>query len=150
MSRAKGPVKAAFVAPVTNEHELARTNSIKKPSVSHPTSNRSMSAPRMSSTVNTRKSASDESPIAPINDGPFSRPLPLAPASRSRSFHDNGAHPPASPLSNTSDETSLLRSYKAHLEQSLRKDAPPFADVKVPNYLSIEDVLRSNEVTYTR
>ena len=39
----------------------------------------------------------------------------------------------------------FFRSYKAHIEQVLRKDAPPYSDLKVPNYSSIEEVMKANE-----
>ncbi|UJR14614.1 hypothetical protein I4U23_001608 [Adineta vaga] len=144
MAFLKGTVKQNFGS-TSNEHEMTRTNSIKKSSASHSTSTRSMSAPRIPSTINTRKSPNDEPSIVPINDGPFSRPLPLAPAHRSRSFNDNSSHPISTPLTNMSDEANLLRAYRAHLEQVLRKEAPAFTEVKVPNYVSIEDVFKSNE-----
>ncbi|CAF1020608.1 unnamed protein product [Adineta steineri] len=144
----KGSVKQAFVPP-SNEHEVNRAGTTKKSPTLHPISNRSMSAPRIPSTMSGRKVSNDEQPSPPIvstNDGPFSRPLPLAPVNRSRSFNDNTLHPPSSPLTNNAfDETNLLRSHKAHLEQVLRKDAPQFTDVRIPNYISIEDVLKSNE-----
>jgi hypothetical protein len=137
----KGSVKQAFVSS-PNEHELKKTFATKKSPVGHPIATaRSMSASRISSPVNTRKISNDEMPIVPTNDGPFSRSLPQAPANRSKSFNDG-------PIltTNASDEMNLLRSYKAHLEQVLHKDAPLFSDIKVPNYVSIEDVLKSNEV----
>ena len=107
-----------------------------------------MSASRLPTPVNARKISNDEIPTTSANDGPFSRPQPQAAASRSRSFNDGTLHSPPSPQTNASDEINLLRSYKAHLEQVLHKDTPLFSDIKVPNYVSIEDVLKSNEVLF--
>ncbi|CAF0744329.1 unnamed protein product [Adineta ricciae] len=144
MALLKGTTKQNFAA-TSSEHEVTRTNSIKKPTSSHPSPVRSMSAPRTLLTTSTRKLSSDEQSIVSGNDGPFSRPLPLAPVGRSKSFNDHSSHPASAPLTNISDEANLLRAYKAHLEQVLRKEGPAFSEVKVPNYVSIEDVFKSNE-----
>lgn len=79
------------------------------------------------------------------NDGPFSRSLPQVSVSRSKSFHSGTAYPPMSPPTNSAEEASFLRSYKAYIEQVLRKEAPAYTDVKAPNYTSIDDVMKANE-----
>jgi hypothetical protein len=145
MASLKGQVTQSFVSP-TNEHELNRSFTSKKSAGSQPNSARVTSPSRIPVSANTRKLPNDEIPIVPINDGPFSRPLPHVLVGRSKTFHNSILNPPSSPLTNSSEEASFLRSYKAHIEQVLRKDAPPFSDIKVPNYTSIEDVMRANEV----
>jgi hypothetical protein len=141
----KGQVTHSFV-PGSNENDLNRTLTSKKPPVSQPISARVMSPSRLPLSVNTRKLSNDDTSVIHTNDGPFSRSLPQGPVTRSKSFHNGTSHPPSSPPSNSSDEVHFLRSYKVHLEQVLRKDAPPFSDIKVPTYQSVEDIIRSNEV----
>jgi len=140
MASLKGQVTQSFV-PVTTEYESKNLSTSKKP----PHSARIISPPRMPAATSVRKLSNEDIPIIATNDGPFSRSLPLIPASRSRHFPNGILHPPSSPPTNSSEEGSYLRSYKAHMEQILRKDSP-FSDLKVPNYTSIEDVMRANEV----
>jgi hypothetical protein len=94
---------------------------------------------------NARKLSNDDTPIVSTNDGPFSLPSPYVPVIRSKSLQNSTLYSPSSPLNNSSDEASFLRSYKVHIEQVLRKDAPPYSDLKVPNYTSIEEVMKANE-----
>jgi hypothetical protein len=89
--------------------------------------------------VTPRRLSHDDKPIVPANNTSASRPLPSLPVTRSKTFHNST---PQS-FSNTSDETVRLRSYKIQPEQRRSKDAP---DIRVPNYTSIEDVIKSNEV----
>ncbi|CAF2852811.1 unnamed protein product, partial [Rotaria sp. Silwood2] len=144
MASLKGQVNQAFLTP-SNEPELNRTHSTRKPPISQPTSARVPSPPRIPLPPNTRKTSNDETQIISTHDGPFSRALPQVPVPRSKSFHNGALQSSSSQPTNSSDEANLLRSYRAHLEQVLRKDAPPFSDIKVPNYTSIEDVLKANE-----
>ncbi len=145
MASLKGQVGQSFV-PTSNEAELNRSFSSKKTPQPQPTSARVVSPARAPLPINTRKLSNDENSLVSTNDGPFSRALPQVSVGRSKSFHNGTFHSPASPPSNSSEEASFLRSYKAHIEQVLRKDAPPFADIKVPNYTSIDDVMKANEV----
>ncbi|CAF3306087.1 unnamed protein product [Rotaria socialis] len=145
MASLKGQVTNAFVA-TPNENDLNRTTSSKKSSTSQPVSARVVNTPRAPLPANNpRKMSTDEIPAISTHDGPFSRPQPQGAVNRSKSFHNGATNAPPSPPTNGSDESNLLRSYKAHLEQVLRKDAPLFADIKVPNYTSIDDVLKANE-----
>lgn len=141
MASLKGQVTQSFVSPI-NEHELNRTLSSKKPSA-NPI--RVVSPARLPLTHPHRKLSNEEIPIVSTNDGPFSRALPQVPVIRSKTFHNSILHSPASPPTNSSEEANFLRSYKAHIEQVLRKDAPPYSDIKVPNYNSIDDVMKANE-----
>ena len=120
----------------SNEHELNRTFTTKKPSISQPTSARIPSPSRIPLPVSARKVPNDDTQIVQINDKPVSRSLPPVPLVRSKTIHNDT-------LQSTSDETNILRSYKVHLEQVLRKDV---SDIKIPNYTSIEDVIKANEV----
>jgi hypothetical protein len=147
MASLKGQVAQSFVSTAT-EHEPSRSLTNKKPAGSPPTSPRIMSSTRLPLQINTRKVSNDEVSIISTNDGPFSRSLPQVLVGRSKSFHNGALHPSPSPLTNSSEEASFLRSYKAHIEQVLRKDAPPFSDIKVPNYASIDDVMKANEVLF--
>lgn len=145
MASLKGQVTQAFLPP-SNEQDLNRTFPSKKGSPSPPTSARVINPPRVPLPTNNRKSSTDEIPIISTHDGPFSRTLPQVPVSRSKSFLNSSLNSSSSSPTNGSEEANLLRSYKAHLEQVLRKDAPPFSDIRVPNYTSIEDVMKANEV----
>jgi regulator of replication initiation timing len=144
MASLKGQVTQSFVAP-TNEQDLNRSFTTKKSSIPPPTSARVLSPSRVPLPFNPRKLLADEIPIISTNDGPFSRPLPQVAMGRSKTFHNGTLHPPPSPPTNSSEEANFLRSYKSHIEQVLRKDAPPFSDLKIPNYTSIEDVMKANE-----
>lgn len=146
MASLKGQVSQAFV-PQSNENDLNRTSSSKKSSSSQPLSARGASSSRIQLPPTNRKMSNDEMSVISTHDGPFSRAQPQGSLSRSRSFNNNSSmNPSPSPPTNTLDETTLLRAYRAHLEQVLRKDAPFFTDIKIPNYASIDDVLKSNEV----
>ncbi|CAF1188591.1 unnamed protein product [Rotaria sp. Silwood1] len=144
MASLKGQVNQAFLTP-SNESELNRSYPSRKAPISQPTSARVTSPPRIPLPLNARKTSNDEMQIISTHDGPFSRPLPQVPVNRSKSFNNGVLQSPSSQSANSSDEANLLRSYRVHLEQVLRKDAPPFADIKIPNYTSIEDVLKANE-----
>ena len=146
MACLKGQVSQAFLT-TSNEHELNRSLTSKKTTVSQLTSARLINPSRFPLQANTRKISNEETQAVSTHDGPFSRPLPQVPVARSKSVHNGALHSPTSSSTNTSDEANLLRSYKLHIEQVLRKDAPPFSDIKVPNYASIEDVLKANEVS---
>ena len=141
----KGQVSQAFVSPA-NEAELNRTYTAKKSVASSPNSARLTSSSRSPLIANVRKLSNEEVSIVPSNDGPFSRSLPQVPVGRSRSFQNGQSSPAGMAQANSSDEVTLLRSYKAHLEQVLRKDAPPYSDLKIPSYTSIEEVIKANEV----
>lgn len=141
----KGQVSQAFVSPA-NESELNRTYTAKKTVASSPNSARLTSSSRSPLIANVRKLSNDDVPIVPANDGPFSRSLPQVPVGRSRSFQNGQSSPAGTAQAHGSDEVTLLRSYKAHLEQVLRKDAPPYSDLKIPSYTSIEEVIKANEV----
>ena len=141
MASLKGQVNQSFTSPI-NEQELNRTFSSKK---SQPTSARVTSPARLPLANNPRKLSNEDIPVVSTNDGPFSRSLPQVPVVRSKSFQNNTVHPPSSPPTNSSEEANFLRSYKSHIEQVLRKDAPPYSDLKVPSYGSIDDVMRANE-----
>jgi hypothetical protein len=146
MASLKGQVTQSFVSS-TNEQEPNRSLISKKPSVSPPSSARIVSPNRIQLSMNARRLPHDEISTISTNDGPFSRSLPQLLVGRSKNFHNGILHPPPpSPPTNSSEEASFLRSYKAHIEQVLRKDAPPFSDIKIPNYSSIEDVMKANEV----
>ncbi|CAF3607755.1 unnamed protein product [Rotaria socialis] len=128
----------------TDENELNRTYTTKKASPTQPISARGTGPSRIPLPVTPRKSISDNTvPANPSNSMlPNSRPLPPVPLTRSKTFHNDTS----SASSNPPDDTNnILRSYKAHLEQILRKDSPPYSDIKVPNYTCIEDVLKANE-----
>lgn len=144
MASLKGQVTQSFVPPIT-EHELSRTFSSKKISNPQPSSARILSPSRLPLAHNSRKLANDELPVVSTNDGPFSRALPQVAVVRSKSFHNSTSHLPSSPPSNGSEEASFLRSYKAHIEQVLRREAPAFSDMKTPSYVSIDDVMKANE-----
>ncbi len=142
MASLKGQVSQ--VLPSSDEdHELNRTFTTKKAPVSQPTSARVMSPSRIPLPITSRKSSADDKPAVPTNEPSNSRPLSSVPIGRSKTFHNNTS-PSAS--SNTSDDASVLRAYKVHLEQILYKDAPPQSDIKIPNYTCIEDVIKANEV----
>ena len=141
----KGQVSQAFVAPAS-ESELYRTYTAKKSAVSSQNSARLTSSSRTPLIANVRKLSNEDTPIVPLNDGPFSRSLPQVAVTRSKSFQNGQSILAGTAPANSSDEVTLLRSYKAHLEQVLRKDAPPYSDLKVPSYASIEEVIKANEV----
>jgi hypothetical protein len=141
MTSLKGQVNQVFTS--STEHELNRTFTTKKASVSQPTSARVMSPSRIPLPVSARKATNDDTQAPHGNDGSFSRPLPSIPVARSKTFNNGSSQ---SSSSTTSDEGNLLRSYKIHFDQSARRDAPAYSDVKIPNYTSIEDVLKTNEV----
>lgn len=145
MASLKGQVTQSFIAPI-NEHELNRTFSSKKSPTNVPSNpTRVVNSSRLPINYPHRKLSNEEIPVVSINDGPFSRALPQVPVNRSRTFHNSPVYPSASSPTNSSEEASFLRSYKAHIEQVLRKDAPPYSDLKVPNYASIDDVMKANE-----
>ncbi|CAF2001397.1 unnamed protein product [Rotaria magnacalcarata] len=127
----------------TNENELNRTYTTKKASPTQPTSARGIGSSRIPLPVTPRKSINGNTiPVNPSNTMlPNSRPLPPVPLTRSKTFHNDTSSASSSP----SDDGNLLRSYKAHLEQILRKDSPPYSDIRIPNYTCIEDVLKANE-----
>jgi len=122
MANLKGQVKQSYDQ--TGEHELNRTFTTKK----KPTSARVMSPSRIPVPITPRQSSTNEPSTA--------RTLPFA---RSKTFHNS-----TSP--STTDDANLLRTHKLHLEQTLQKKATPYSDTKVPNYNSIDDVIKSNEV----
>lgn len=123
MASLKGQVNQVFTP--MEEHELNRTFTTKKGPNSQPTSARALSPSRIPLPITPRKSSADEKAA-------ISRPLPTAPPmTRSKTFHNNPS---------SSDEANLLRAYKMHLEQTLHKDS------RVPNYTSLEDVIKANEV----
>lgn len=136
----KGQVNQTSVP--SGEHELNRTFTTKKAPVLHPVSARVMSPSRIPVPVTPRKSSATDKPVVPTNDAPPPRNLPSVPMTRSKTFHNDTSQPSF----NTSDDANLLRSYKVHLEQILRKDTPPHSDIKLPNYTCVEDVIKSNEV----
>ncbi len=127
----KGQVNESFTS--SNENELNRTFTTKKASGLQPTSTRVKSPSRIPLPVTPRRLSHDDKPIVPANNASASRPLPSLPVTRSKTFHN----------SYTSDETGRLRSYKLQPEQRRDKDA---LDIRVPNYSSIEDVIKSNQV----
>jgi len=129
------------IAP-SDEHELNQTFTIKKAPVSQPTSARVKSPSRIPLPTTPRKSANDDRRTVSTNATSISSPFSSVSLARSKTFHDNTSRP----SSNTSDNASLLRTYKARLEKLLHKDGPPFSDIKVPNYACMEDVLKANEV----
>ena len=133
----KGQVNQVYTP--MEEHELNRTFTTKKAPGSQPTSARVSSPSRIPLPITPRKSSADDrSAVSANGNTSMPRPLPTAPLmSRSKTFHNN---PSSSPPSNFSDEANLLRAYKMHLEQTLHKDN------RVPNYTSLEDVIRANEV----
>ena len=61
---------------------------------------------------------------------------------RSKTFHNSTSQS----SSNPSDDTTLLRAYKVHLEQVLHKNTPAHSESRIPNYTCIEDVIKANEV----
>jgi hypothetical protein len=144
MASLKGQVTQSFVPPII-EHEPNRTVSAKKPLTTQATSARLLSPSRLPLPNNPRRLSNDEMPVVFTNDGPFSRSLPPAPSVRGKSLHNSTLYPSPSPMNNSSDEASFLRSYKAHIEQVLRKDAPAYSDMKAPNYSSVDDVMKANE-----
>lgn len=141
----RGQINQAFVAPL-NEGALGRSYTGKK----SPPSSRQQTASRNPLTNTNRKSPNDDVSTVMTNDGPFSRPLPQVPVSRSKSFQAGANVSSAISTTINNEEANLLRSYRVHLEQVLKKDAPSYADVKVPTYNSIEDVIRANEVREER
>ena len=138
MANLKGQVTQVFVP--TEEHELNRTFTTKKPPASPPTSARVMSPSRIPLPITPRKSSADEKSAASTNGhtSTIRSPPTAPPMARSKTFHNNP--PSSSSASNMSEETSLLRAYKMHLEQTMPRDS------RVPNYMSMEDVIKSNEV----
>jgi len=142
MASLKGQVTHSFPSPI-NDQDLNRSLSTKKKDHSSSISARVLSPNRGSST---RKFPNEESSgLISTNDGPFSRSLPQVTVSRSKSFNNGTTYPPMSPPTNSNEEASFLRSYKSYIEQVLRKEAPAYTDVKVPNYTSIDDVMKANE-----
>lgn len=138
MASLKGQVNHVFVP--MEEHELNRTFTTKKTPVSQPTSARVMSPSRIPLPVTPRKSSADDKSAVSANGNTSTvRSQHTAPSTmtRSKTFHN---HPPSSSSSSISEETSLLRAYKMHLEQTLPRDS------RVPNYGSMEDVIKANEV----
>jgi len=140
MASLKGQVNEAL-AP-SDEHELNKTFTTKKVPTAPPTSARVKSPSRIPLPITPRKASNDDKPIVSTNDTSTSRSLPQVLLPRSKTFHNSTSQPP----SNTSDDASLLHAYKVHLEQVLHKDAPPYSDIKVPNYTCTEDVIKANEV----
>jgi hypothetical protein len=142
MASLKGHVTQSFISS-NSEQEFNRAIVTKKPPTAQSTPIRLPSPSRIPLANTARKLSTDE---IPTNDGPFSRSLPHVPiVIRSKSLQNSTVYAPSSPMNNSSDEASFLRSYKAHIEQVLRKDAPPYSDLKVPNYNSIEEVMKANE-----
>jgi hypothetical protein len=140
MASLKGQVHDVYVP--SGEHELNRTFTTKKAPVSQPTSARVMSPSRIPVLVTPRKASATDKSATPTNDTPASRPLPPVSIARSKTFHNDTSQTPF----NISDDASLIRSYKVHLEQVLHKDAPAYSDIKIPNYSCVEDVIKANEV----
>lgn len=134
----KGQVNQVFTP--MEEHELNRTFTTKKTPASQPTSARVSSPSRIPLPITPRKSSADDrSAVSANGNTSMPRPPPTAPPmSRSKTFHNNPSS--SSQPSNFSDEANLLRAYKMHLEQTLHKDS------RVPNYNSLEDVIKANEV----
>ena len=126
------------------EREVAVLKS--QPCSTKRTSARTFNSSRVPLSGQSRKSSNDDIPNVHSNDGPFSRPRPQLPVSRVKSFQYGTTQPSLSLPWSSADEISLLRSYKVHLDQVLRKDAPTFSDLRIPNYSSIDDVLKANEV----
>ena len=117
-----------------------------QPCTTKRTSARTVNASRVPWSSQSRKSTNDDAANVHSNDGPFSRPRPQLPVNRVKSFQYGTKQPSLSLPWRSADEISLLRSYKVHLDQVLRKDAPTFSDLRLPNYSSIDDVLKANEV----
>ena len=138
----RSQINQAFVSPL-NDSVLNRTTTGKKsaPSARQVTASRS---PLLSTN---RKTSNDDISTVMTNDGPFSRPLPHVPVNRSKSLQAGPHHSSGMSTTMNNEEMNILRSYKIHLEQMLRKDAPPYSDLKIPTYNSIEDVIRANEVS---
>lgn len=126
----------------SEEHDLNRTFTTKKPPASQPVSARVISPSRIPLPATPRKSTNDDTINVPASVVPITRPSPPVPLVRSKTFHNETSQS----SSNNSDEASLLRSYKVHLEQVLHKDLPTYSDIKIPNYSCIEDVMKANEV----
>ncbi|CAF1214861.1 unnamed protein product [Adineta steineri] len=116
-----------------NEHELNQTFTTKKTSNPPPTSARGSSSSRIPLPVTPRR-LSDDKPVTPANNTSNTHALPSKPVGRSRSFHNN-----------TSDESKFLRSYKIQLEQAHQNNPSGSPDIRIPNYSSVEEVIRANE-----
>ena len=136
MASLKGQVSQVFIP--AEEEELNRTFTTKKA----PSSARAISPSRIPLPITPRKPPTETMSVASGKTGPMPPSFP-SPMVRSKTFH-NGTSPPTN--AGVSDENNLVRSYKAHLEQVLRKDAPPGAEIRVPNYTCVEDVVKANEV----
>ena len=89
-----------------------------------------------------RKLPNDDKPTVPVNNASSLRTIPPVSFVRSRSFHSEASQA----SSNTSDDANLLRSYKVHLDQILHRDGSSHSSIKTPNYTSVEDIIKANEV----
>lgn len=135
MASLKGQVSQVFTS--EDQEELNRTFTTKRA----PASARATSPSRIPLPITPRKPPTENSSVASGKTGtvPHSLPPPIA-MPRSKTFHNGTSLPPSA------DENNLVRSYKTHLEQVLRKDGPLGTEVKVPNYTCVEDVVKANEV----
>lgn len=125
------------------DHELNRTFTTKKSPASQPVSARGISPSRIPLPVTPRKQTNDNTPIVPGNlIQPLPRSLPPVPLMRSKTFHNDTSYASTKPA----DEATLVRSYKAHLEQTFHKDPGTHPNIRIPNYTSIDDVFKANEV----
>ena len=141
MALLKGQVSQAFNG--SEDIELNRTYTAKKP----PGSARATSPSRIPLPITTpRKQTTDNSSLMSGKTGASSRTASMMPITRSRTFHNASSSSSSSANASPPDENGVLRSYRAHLEQVLHKESASGTDVKVPTYLSIEDVLKANEV----
>ena len=149
MASLKGQVNQTGQA--SDENELNRTYTLKKP----PLSARTTSPSRIPLPITPRRGQSDNASVASGRTVPLMRPPatasaaatsvppPVVPMVRSQTFHQ-----PATSYapSMSHEEANLLRAYKVHLEKVFRKDPNGTAEMKIPNYSSVEDVIRANEV----
>ena len=138
MASLKGQVSQVYTS--EGQEELNRTFTTKRA----PASARATSPSRIPLPITPRKPPMENSSVASGKTGtvPHSSSPPIA-MPRSKTFHNGTSLPPSA---NFSDENNLVRSYKTHLEQVLRKEGPPGAEMKVPNYTCVEDVVKANEV----
>lgn len=154
MASLKGQVTQSFDN--TEDNELNRTYTLKKA----PSSARTTSPSRIPLPVTPRRGPSDNGSVASGKTVPMMRapasaaaavtasppaPLPMMPIVRSQTFHPSSSSPPP-PSSNNAEENSLLRAYRLHLEKLFRRESGGNAEIKIPTYNSIEDVIKANEV----
>lgn len=141
MASLKGQVSQALNT--SEDHELNQTYTTRK----LPSSARTISPSRIPLPTGTpRKNSGENNSIASGKTLSSGKTNQVGSIARSKTFHS--VLPTTSAVSSPPDENGVLRLHRNHLEQTLRKEALLGPDVKVPSYVSFDEVLKANEVRH--